>query len=703
MRLAIDTGGTFTDVVLQDAQGLLTLHKALTTPDDPIEGILFAIDRAAVAVGLTTETMLRECETVVHGTTRATNAILTGTAARTAFLTTAGHPDILVFRMGGRERPFEHAREYPDPYVPRALTFEIHERIDYLGDIVRPLDIDRLDEVIDELLALNVEAVGVCLLWSVSNPAHELAVSAALARRAPDIAVTLSHRVNPVVREYHRASAACIDASLKPLMAAYLSDLEHRLCEAGFSGRLLVSSAAGGLMKPRWLADAPIHSINSGPAMAPVAGRHHAEREAESTTAIVIDAGGTSFDVSVIRNGRIPRNRETWLGDRFVGHLTGFPSVDVRTSGSGGGSIAAVDSGGLLTVGPQSAGAVPGPACYGRGGKRATVTDAAVLLGYLAPERLAALGVNVDVEAARNAIAEQVGTPLRLSTDAAAEAVIRVVTEQMIHAVQEVTVEQGVDPRAAVLVSGGGAAGFNVVAIAARLGCRQLIVPQTAAGLSATGGLLSDVVAEAAVALFTVTNRFDEAKVNHALAAVSAQCVTQLENAGVDRGDVVVELVAEARYPGQVWELEVPLRTGAFSSPTDLRHLLDDFHSVHEEVFAVRDSDSPLEIVGWRARASKPVQERQSLELAPGSEVDGIGARQIYVAPDGWTEVPVVGSARLTEVRGPAVLELPGTSIVVEPGAVAARSNSGSIVITLPRPGDSRALPAQEMHANRNV
>jgi N-methylhydantoinase A len=703
MRLAIDTGGTFTDVVLQDSRGLLTLHKALTTPDDPIEGILSAIGRAAVDAGSTMEDMLRECETVVHGTTRATNAILTGTAARTAFLTTAGHPDILVFRMGGRERPFEHAREYPDPYVPRSLTFEVHERIDYLGDVVRPLDTERLDAVIDELLAINVEAVGVCLLWSVSNPEHELAVGAALARRAPELAVTLSHKLNPVVREYHRASAACIDASLKPLMAAYLADLEDRLCEAGFNGRLLVSSASGGLMKPRWLADAPIHSINSGPAMAPVAGRHHAERETGSATAIVIDAGGTSFDVSVIRNGRIPRNRETWLGDRFVGHLTGFPSVDVRTSGSGGGSITAVDSGGLLTVGPQSAGASPGPACYGRGGTHATVTDAAVVLGYLAPERLTALGVSVDVQAARRAIDEQVGAPLRLSTDAAAEAVIRVVTEKMVHAVQEVTVEQGVDPRAAVLVSGGGAAGFNVVAIAARLGCQKLIVPQTAAGLSATGGLLSDVVAEAAVALFSVTTRFDEAKVNQALAAVSAECVTQLETSGIPRGEVEVELVAEARYPGQVWELEVPLRTGGFSTPADLRQLLEDFHSVHEEVFAVRDSDSPLEIVGWRARASKPVQEMRSLVLASGSEVDADGARQIYVGREGWREVPVIGSARVTEVRGPAVLELPGTSIVVEPGAVAARGASGSIVITLPRPPDDQESRPQEIHAGRNV
>ena len=682
MKLAIDTGGTFTDVVVRHADGLLTLHKAPSTPHDPIEGILEAIRRAAADGGLSAGELLSGCDTVIHGTTRATNAILTGTAAKTAFLTTAGHPDVLVFRMGGRELPFEHAREYPDPYVPRSLTFEIDERMDYLGKVVRPLDAVSLDAVIDRLVALGIEAAGVCLLWSVSNPAHELAVGRALRERAPGIAVTLSHQLNPVVREYHRASAACIDASLKPLMAAYLADLESRLTEAGFTGRLLVSSVSGGLMQPRWLADAPIHSINSGPAMAPVAGRHHAEREAQSRMAIVVDAGGTSFDVSVVRNGRIPRTRETWLGDRFVSHLTGFPSVDVRTSGSGGGSIAVVDPGGLLTVGPESAGSVPGPVCYGQGGTRVTVTDASVILGYLDPQRLEALGVETDVEAARRAIADQIGAPLGLSTEAAAEAVIRVVTEQMVHAVEEVTVEQGVDPRSAVLVSGGGASGFNVVAIARRLGCSKLIIPQTSAGLSASGGLLSDVLAEEAVALYTTSTRFEQERVNDALASIAARCIEQLEGAGIARAEAVVELVAEARYPGQVWEMEVPLRAHAFSGPADLEQLVEDFHALHEEVFAVRDPESSLEIVGWRARASVPVQDEQGLDLAPASEIDVESTRQMYVGGAGWSEVPVVGSARIAEVRGPAVLELPGTSIVLDRGALATRSAGGTIVIT---------------------
>jgi N-methylhydantoinase A len=445
-------------------------------------------------------------------------------------------------------------------------------------------------------------------------------------------------------------------------MAVYLADLESRLTEAGFAGRLLVSSVAGGLMKPQWLADAPIHSINSGPAMAPVAGRHHAEREAQSRMAIVIDAGGTSFDVSVVRNGRIPRTRETWLGDRFVGHITGFPSVDVRTSGSGGGSIAVVDAGGLLTVGPKSAGSVPGPVCYGQGGTRVTVTDASVILGYLDPQRLEALGVETDVEAARKAIADQIGAPLGLNTEAAAEAVIRVVTEQMVHAVEEVTVQQGVDPRAAALVSGGGASGFNVVAIARRLGCGKLIIPQTSAGLSATGGYSRTYWPRRPSPLHDVDALRARAR-QRRTGADHGALHRAARGAGIERGDAVVELVAEARYPGQVWEMEVPLRALVRERRRSRPAHRGLPHGARRGVRG-RDRNRPS-----RSSAGAPRERAraggQGLELAPASEIDVETTRDMYLGGEGWCQVPVVGSARIAEVRGPAVLELPGTSIVL--------------------------------------
>jgi N-methylhydantoinase A len=512
-----------------------------------------------------------------------------------------------------------------------------------------------------------------------------LAVREIIGAVAPDIEVTLSHQINPVIREYHRASAACIDASLKPLMSHFMGQLRGRLADAGFTGRLLVASAGGGLLEPEWLAAAPIHSINSGPALAPVAGRHHAAAETGMESAVIVDAGGTSFDVSVVRGGRIPRTRETWLGDRFVGHITGFPSVDVRTTGAGGGSIASVDPGGLLSVGPLSAGSMPGPVCYGRGGTWPTVTDAAVVLGYLNPQRLAALGIDVDVEGAGAAIEQQIGRPLRLTRDAAATAIIRVLTEQMVHAVEEVTIDQGIDPRNAVLVSGGGAAGFNIVAIAARLGCPRLVIPSSCSALSATGGLLSEISAEHAIALLTTTAAFDFAAVNGALRELSDRCATLLAGSRDGSAVPVVELLAEARYPGQVWELELPLRRARFATPDDLAELSEDFHRLHEEVFAVRDQNSPIEIVGWRARVRGSAGSSGSLVSSSESEGVEDSFRTVHLGGAGSQELPVIELASLTETTGPAIIELPGTTVVLDATAVATRTDNGSMVVIPPR------------------
>lgn len=686
-------GGTFTDIVLETPDGLM-IHKAQTTPSDPFEGILAGIDGMSLRLGLTSaRELLRSVTAIIHGTTRATNAILTGTAARTAFITTKGHPDVLLFRMGGREDPFRHDREYPPPYVPRSLTFEIDERLDYRGAVVRPLSRASLDVVVHRLLELKIKAAGVCLLWSVANGAHEVAVRDAIHAAAPEIHVTLSHELNPVIREYHRASAACIDASLKPLMSSYLVDLRRRLDESGFRGRLLVASAAGGLTEPEWLAAAPIHSIGSGPALAPVAGRHYAAGEGEVTNAVVVDAGGTSFDVSVVRNGNIPRTRETWLGERFVGHLTGFPSIDVRTTGSGGGSIAGVDSGGLISVGPMSAGSVPGPACYARGGTLPTVTDAAIVLGYLDPDRLRILGIDVDVDAARKALDEHVGAKLGLPTELAADAVIRVVTEQMVHAVEEVTVEQGLDPRDAVLVSGGGAAGFNIVEIARRLGCRRLIVPGACTALSATGGLMSEIVVEHGAALYARTDDFEIDRVNATLDELVLRCSEWRAAIGVVVDQAMIEVLAEARYPGQVWELELPVPTTRFQGEGSIETLREDFHRLHESVFAVSDPDSPVEVIGWRARIRASSGWRGRAVLAPGFESTERSTREIHVRGEGWKRVPVIGSAALEDVTGPAILELPGTSVLLALGTVATRTATGTILVTLPAGRDHTPAP----------
>ena len=470
MRLSVDVGGTFTDLVLEAGDGAFRLFKSPTRPDDPVQGCLEVVQQAADADGRDRAALLGECELFLHATTRATNAVLTGRTARTAFLTTEGHPDIFLLREGGRVDPFDNTVPFPEPLVPRRLTFEIPERIRADGVVHKPLDEDAVLAVIERLKAAQIEAVGVCLIWSIVNPDHEERVGAFLDAHLPGVPYTLSHRLNPSLREYRRASSACIDASLKPVMTGYLSSLEARLREAGFNGRLLTVTSQGGVVDAADLAATPIHSLNSGPAMAPVAGRVFAAAEGDEDMAIVADTGGTSYDVSLVRKGRIPWTRETWLGPRIRGHMTGFPSVDVRSVGAGGGSIAWVDPGGMLHVGPDSAGSVPGPACYGQGGSEPTVTDAALALGYIDADFFLGGAIALDTDRATAAIAEKIGAPLGVGAHEAAAAVLDVVSQNMVHAIEDITINQGVDPREAVLIGGGGAAGLNSVQIARRLG-----------------------------------------------------------------------------------------------------------------------------------------------------------------------------------------------------------------------------------------
>ena len=440
MRFAVDTGGTFTDLIVEDDDDGLHMFKAATTPDDPIRGVLDSLQVAADDFGMELGALLAKADLFIHGTTHAINAIVTGNTAKTAFLTTEGHRDILVFREGGRMEPFNFTVPYPQPYIPRALSYEVPGRILSDASEMRPLDENRVIEILEDLKAKEVESVAVCLLWSIINSAHEDRVGELIAQHLPGVPYTLSHVLNPSLREYRRASSAAIDASLKPLMSAYMHNLTGRLSEAGFAGRVLIVTSQGGMMDASDIAEQPIHLINSGPSMAPVSGRYFAREDEGSDTAVIADTGGTTYDVSLVRRGRIPWTRETWIGQPYRGHMTGFPSVDVKSIGAGGGSIAWVDDGGMLHVGPQSAGAVPGPACYGQGGDKPTVTDASLVLGYLDPEFFLGGNMSLDMEASRAAIQRDVAAPMKMSLEEAAAAVISIATENMVQAIVDITV-----------------------------------------------------------------------------------------------------------------------------------------------------------------------------------------------------------------------------------------------------------------------
>lgn len=684
MRIATDMGGTFTDLVVDRGDGSVTLFKTPTTPADPLRGVLDVVSVAAAGLQMSVAELLQRTETFTHGTTRSLNALLTGNTARTALLTTEGHPDILLFREGGRGAAFDFTREYPRPLIPRQLTFEVPGRIGADGEEVRPLDVAEVKAIAAELVAQGVEAAAVCLLWSVVNASHELRVGELLSEYAPDIAVTLSHWLNPTVREYRRASSAAINATLTPLMGSYLRALKGELRAHGFQGRLLINTSSGGVQDAADIAVAPIHTINSGPAMAPVAGRHYSRIDAQSELAIVADTGGTSYDVSLVRGGRIPVTQEAWIGERHNGHITGFPGVDVRSVGAGGGSIAWVDRGGMLRIGPQSAGSEPGPICYARGGTNPTVTDACLVLGFIDAEYFLGGRMKLDVDAATRGL-EDLGRQLRLGVQDTASAVLEVATELMVGAIQEIALNQGVSAAEAVLVGGGGAAGFNSAAIARRLGCRRVVHPALGAALSAAGALMSDLTSEYARTAHTDTDNFDFDLINHTLDELSQACSRFSEGPGHGAIRTDVELLAEARYPSQVWQLEVPLTTPRFRDVQDLERFRRDFHRVHRELFTIDDPDSPVEIVGWRARARCRIHDRDlEAELYGGEQLPS-NVRPVYFNDTGWVETPVVSPTQLSrDARfGPLIVESPVTTIVVDPSATVRATSSGSVVIEL--------------------
>jgi N-methylhydantoinase A len=686
MRFSCDTGGTFTDLIVESDDGELRMYKAATTPISPVDGVLDVLRMAADDLDLSLDKFLSQGSAFIHGTTHAINAIITGKTARTAFLTTAGHPDILVIREGGRAHPFDYSKSYPKPYVPRAFTFEVPERIQQDGTIITPLDEGRVHEIIDQLELLEIEAVAVTLLWSTVNPTHERRIGQIMAERLPHVAVTLSHVLNPSIREYRRASSTAIDASLKPLMRRYMRNLIGRLHDNGFTGEIYVLTSQGGMMDASALARAPIHAINSGPSMAPIAGRYFAATDSDCADVIVADTGGTTYDVSLVRRGHIPVSREMWVGEPYVGHMTGFPSVDVKSIGAGGGSIAWVDVGGMLHVGPKSAGSDPGPVCYGRGGTTPTLTDACLVLGFLDPDYFLGGQLKLDLDGARTAVGE-LGENLCLDIEGAAAAIVDVATENMVQAISNLTVNQGVDPAAAVLIGGGGAAGLNSVKIARRLGCSTLIIPEVGAGLSAAGALMTELSAEYRAVKFMGTDAFDFDASQRLIDDLDLRIRTFANRTQTKRHDI--SYAVEARYPGQVWEIEIPFNKEWLASKAELAHFNSAFHDMHQRIFGIADEGSEIECVSWIARVRCLDQERNRAlgrlrQTAKNQRP--VTERNLYFSSDGHVKASVYCLHNLeagASYDSPAIVESAFTSVIIDPDCTFTLSRNGSLIVDI--------------------
>ncbi|MSP01272.1 MAG: hydantoinase/oxoprolinase family protein [Acetobacteraceae bacterium] len=669
--IGIDVGGTFTDIVVARADGHTIIAKAATTPADQSEGVVDGIVLAARLMGVPAATLLGETSRIVHGTTAATNALLEGKTASIGLLTTEGHRDVIEMREGLKPERYNLRMTPPVPLVPRRLRLTVRERMRPDGSVAIPLDKASLDEAIARLAQENVRAVAVCFLHAWRNPEHEQQAAAAVRARLQDVYVTTSSDVLPRIKEFERFSTTVANAAVGPVIDTYLHRLRDRLSEAGYRGELLVILSHGGVATVAEATRLAAATALSGPAGG-VAAAVALSREGVAKDLIAFDMGGTSTDIALVRDGQ-PTLSD---GKTVANARIAMPSLDIVTLGAGGGSIGKIDAAGLLAVGPESAGAIPGPACYGQGGADATVTDANLVLGYLDPANFLGGRRMLDSHAATAAV-QLLADRLGLSVPEAAGGIHRLVNTRMADGVRVATVRRGVDPRSHAMLAFGGAAGLHVTAVAAELGIKRVVVPIAASVLSAWGMLNTDLRVEVTRGQ-SQSGGIDIDSLN--------VCFAEMEQEGRARlswfdGEITIRHGADMRYGEQVFEINVPLD----GVPRSREAIEDAFHRAHERLYtySLRDQDVVLVNAGVSVIGRLPAAPAASHNQATVA-VEPKGRRQIYLG--GWIEVSVFDFGALApgqSVAGPAIIESDTTTVLLRDGETARFDPRGWLDIEL--------------------
>ncbi len=677
LRITADIGGTFTDLhVLEEATGRQVAFKTPTTPDDPSRGLMAGLHGAAAHHGF----HLVQVNALIHGTTIATNAVLERKLPPGVLVTTAGFRDVLEIGRHVRRDVYASRAEERRLLVPRSRRFQVGGRIAADGRELEPLDLAALTTLVERIAGSGARAVAVCLLHAYANPDHELRLGEALAAALPQVPISLSHRVSPEIREFERTSTTVLNALLMPVVKGYLERLQARMREAGFSPALYLVQSNGGVTSPQIASEQPARLLLSGPSGGAQAVQTLGRRLGEGEL-VGIDMGGTSFDVCVVHGGRA---RLVSQGE-VDGCPVRLPMVEIRTIGAGGGSIAVAEAGGRLRVGPESAGAEPGPVCYGRGGDAPTVTDANVVLGRIDPDYFLGGAMTLDADAARAALDTRVAAPLALGVIEAAEGVVRVAVSHMAAAIRLSLFEKGLNPEDFALVAYGGAGGLHAAEVARELGARRVVYPRDAGTLSAWGMLFCDVVHDVSRSWLTRLER-DAAPALAALAAeLAAAGDALLARDGIAPAERGIALSADLRYAGQASEIAVP-----FDTPTPdaaaLARAVARFHALHEEAYAHSDPDDVPELVTLRVTATG----RLPMPRVPGAsgarpEAPLKGTRRVHL-DGGWRDVPVHDRAAIgpgARIRGPAVVEEPYAVIVLPAGWALACADGGELVAEL--------------------
>jgi len=681
-KLGIDVGGTFTDVVLLDgASGRLWTVKVATTPAQPERGVLDGIARILALAGVAPAAI----DFVGHGTTIATNLIVEGKGARTALLTTAGFRDVLEMRRVSRH---DRADLYdlfftpPAPLVPRRRIREACERVLADGTIERPLDLPAALAEVEAATADGVEALAVCFLNAHVEPAHERALAKAVRARRPELFTTASCEVNPEMLEYERTSTTVVNAMLGPRCGSYIGRIGQEVRAAGIAAEVHFMQSNGGLARAPTVARRPVALLESGPAGGVTAAARLCAR-AGIANAITGDMGGTTFDVALVRGGRPEIRTMT----RLETHAVRFPTLDIESIGAGGGSIARVDAGGGVHVGPESAGADPGPACYGRGGERPTVTDCNLILGYLDPERFLDGSFALDREAARRAVERHVARPLGMGVEAAAQMVRALANALMAQAIRLVTVERGYDPREFAYIPFGGAGPVHAVDLARELGIPRVIVPPMPGLFSAFGMLVADMVHEFQT---PVSENLDEATpeaLGAAFARLEAEARAVMAASGVPAGDVVLRRRLDCSYLAQSETVSVDVAGGAVDSGT-LATIGGDFAAEHHRLWNFVQPERPVRIVNARLQAVGRIGIEDEAAGPPPAEAPPprrAGERSVFLGGEA-TILPLYARADLAPgmtIRGAAMVEEQSSSLVIHRGDMLRVDRWGNLVVAL--------------------
>ncbi len=669
--LGIDVGGTFTDVVGIDAQGATYTAKATTTPGDQAAGMLDGIDKIAARLGLSTPALLADTDIIVHGTTVGTNIMLEFNGAGTYMLTTRGMRDILDLRRNYKEAAFSLRLPPPHSIVPRRRRIPITERLTYAGEVVLPLAEDEVRQAAERLGSEGAEAVAVCYLFSFVNPAHELRTREILRAHLPGLHISLSHEVLPRIREFERFSTAVVDAYVTPALGSYLSRLEGELRTLGFTGDLLVMRSNGGVAEAQRARKTGVHLVASGPAGGVVAAAQLGAA-VDVANLITMDMGGTSCDVSLIEDGKPKVGLDSWISR----HRVSVPALDITSIGAGGGSIVWVDNGGALRIGPQSAGARPGPACYGRGGTEATVTDADLVLGYINPAKFLGGSMPLDPEAARQAIERAVAARSGMSVAEAAAAIFRVVNHNMANALRLVSIAKGYDPRDFALMAFGGGGPVHAAALVSELDIRRILIPRRYAPvLCALGDVLSDIRESAIRGFYGRSGSVDLRQLDAAFVDLREKAEESI-GAKARQFPGTVQRAIGMRYKGQTHEVVVPMAADPITDAA-WAATLEDFHRLHRERYSFNRPGVETEIISlhldrWAARPKSRLDGD-----VPRAEVPRRGpkaVRDVYVPSLGrYVPAEVYDGEAITpgfSAPGPLVVEEPHTSVVVFPGQV---------------------------------